>query len=478
MARSIPTTFFRNLVGARNPGMPGMGMPIPTTFFRNLAGGLKLLAFLPVDARQFVASLRQVVLFGGLAGAVWLGFDRLTSPSEVSFAWTGVAQIAWIAVTFVSVLLLLSAAGRNPESAALTLTALAAMLPGYLLMILSLARFSIETALQPWVGTIVALLSAAYLFRIARLVLGSSIPVALISAAAVVGATWLAFNETVAVRPSLWRPKDDAAAASSVALEAEEAMFRQPTLIEAAVRRMAPQTAGRTDLYFVGFAGDGKQSVFGSEVEFARAALERKLDLGDRKIELINAPRVDAATPIATRSGLRFALARVAQSMDVNEDVLLLFLTSHGTPSAKLSVYQRGWALEDLSASALAQGLREAGIKWRVIIISACYSGSFIDPLKDEQTLIVTASRADRKSFGCRDNRDLTYYGEALFRDALPRSSSLLDAVTRAAAVVTAREQTEDFLPSEPQTFVGEKMRAKLAELAFRDTCGGNAAAC
>ncbi len=439
-----------------------------TTFFGNLRGGLRLFVFAPVVRAQFEPSLRQVVLLGGLAGAIWLVFDRVTGPADVSFVWTSVAQVAWLAAIAVGVLLLLSPAGRDPETGAFSLTALAALLPFYLPLVLGILRFTRETPFEPWAGYVVAALSFAYLVRIARLLPGVSLPVSALSALVVVGATWLTFHESVFSRPQLWRAKDDAAVASSSALSAEEAMFNQPALIEGAVERMAPQTAGHTDVYFVGFAGDGKQAVFGKEVEFARAALAQKLEIGERRLELVNTTSLDERTPIATGAGLRFALARVGEAMDPDEDVLLLFMTSHGTRRATLSVFQKGWALQDLSAPSLAQALRESGIRWRIIVISACYSGSFIDALKDEHTLIVTAARADRQSFGCRDNSELTYYGEALFRDAMPQSRSLLEAVSRAADVVTDREKAEDFKPSEPQTYVGEKMRRKLADIPWR----------
>ncbi len=438
-----------------------------TTFLGNLIGGLRLLVFAPVVRAQFEPSLRQVVLLGGLAGAVWLVFDRLTSPADVSFVWGSVAQVAWLAVIAAGVLLLLTPVGRDPETAAFALTATAALLPFYLLVVLSILRFSRDTPFEPLAGYVVAALSLAWLVRVARLLPGVSSPVAALSALVVVGATWLAFHESVFSRPQLWRARDDATIASSSAVSAEQAMFNQPVLIGDAVRRMAPQTPGKTDVYFVGFAGDGKQAVFGKEVEFARQALGQKLEIDERRLELVNSTRLDAQMPIATGSGLRFALARVGEAMDPEEDVLLLFLTSHGTRRATLSVFQKDWALEDLSAPVLAQALNDAGIRWRIIVISACYSGSFIDALKDEHALIVTAARADRQSFGCRDNSELTYYGEALFRDAMPQSRSLLEAVARAAAVVTDREKAEDFQPSEPQTYVGEKMRRKLADIPW-----------
>ena len=69
--------------------------------------------------------------------------------------------------------------------------------------------------------------------------------------------------------------------------------------------------------------------------------------------------------------------------------------------------------------------------------------------------------------FGCSDERDLTYFGEALFREALPASSSLLDAFTRTQRIIAKREEEEGLDPSQPQIYIGEQMRTKLAELGF-----------
>ena len=60
--------------------------------------------------------------------------------------------------------------------------------------------------------------------------------------------------------------------------------------------------------------------------------------------------------------------------------------------------------------------LDESHIRWRVIIVSACYSGIFIPVLKNDSTLIMTAADSRHSSFGCDDTRDLTYFGEALLQ--------------------------------------------------------------
>ena len=58
-----------------------------------------------------------------------------------------------------------------------------------------------------------------------------------------------------------------------------------------------------------------------------------------------------------------------------------------------------------------------------------------------------------------------------MFRDALPQSRDFLDALNRTRSIVRKHEAQEDIRRSqrsEPQVYVGERMRAKLAELSFR----------
>jgi hypothetical protein len=256
----------------------------------------------------------------------------------------------------------------------------------------------------------------------------------------------------------------------------EEALYRQPELIEQAIAALTAGQPGKTEVYFLGFAGDGEQRVFEKEARYAEAALGSKLDIAGRSLLLANTPDENPDAPFASAAALRRALAGIGHRMNVDEDVLLLFLTSHGSEDATLAVSQWYLPFNDLAAEDLAAALGASGIRWRIIVISACFSGAFIDTLRDEHTVIFTAARRDRTSFGCADDRELTYFGEALLRDALPQSSSLLDAFERARVIVAMHEASEKLEPSEPQLFVGSAMGAKLDALGFGAQAARNAA--
>ena len=76
-----------------------------------------------------------------------------------------------------------------------------------------------------------------------------------------------------------------------------------------------------------------------------------------------------------------------------------------------------------------------------MVVVSACYSGRFVEPLRDENTIVITAAAPDRTSFGCEAGRDFTYFGEAFFRDALARTASFTEAFEIARQLVTSRRR-------------------------------------
>jgi hypothetical protein len=98
--------------------------------------------------------------------------------------------------------------------------------------------------------------------------------------------------------------------------------------------------------------------------------------------------------------------------------------------------------LPALGAKELGAILAASGIRWKVVVVSACYAGGFIGPLKDDGTLVITAARHDRSSFGCADENDFTYFGRAYFKEALPKSRSFQAAFTQADKLIDEWESS------------------------------------
>ncbi len=246
---------------------------------------------------------------------------------------------------------------------------------------------------------------------------------------------------------------------------AETLLIEQPLRISAATAAISRPEGDGPAMFFLGFAGFGEEKVFAEEIRFAASVVAERYGTGARSLLLLNDRHDSSSAPIATVSSLHYALGALAGRMDLDRDVLFLALSSHGS-TGTLAVSHEPLMLRDLTADELARALDDAGIKWRVIVISACYSGSFIDVLRDANTIVITAAAADRSSFGCSDDRDLTYFGEAFYRDALPGAASLREAFGQAVAAIEAREAREQIEPSHPQAYFGAALEARLARFA------------
>jgi hypothetical protein len=242
----------------------------------------------------------------------------------------------------------------------------------------------------------------------------------------------------------------------------------QADRIDAVIAGFPAQVEGRTDFYFVGFAGYGEERVFAEEIKLAARVVGDRYDSTDRTLLLVNDRRDLVTHPLATGVGLRHALQAIGAAMNRDEDVLFLVLSSHGTPDAMIEVSNTDMPRRGLAADDLAQILRESGIRWQVVVVSACYSGAFIEPLARDESIVITASSKNRPSFGCSDTRHLTYFGEAFFRDALSGARTLRDAADVARRAIRAREKDEKVKPSQPQSYFGPLIEAKLAPSPVR----------
>jgi hypothetical protein len=251
------------------------------------------------------------------------------------------------------------------------------------------------------------------------------------------------------------------------ALDVERIFYKQPALLTEQLEALQAERSDRDDLYFVGFAGYALQDVFRNEIQFARALFDRRFDTQGRSLVLINNLATRDTQPLASSVNLEHALQHIGNVIDRDNDVVVLFLTSHGS-MADLSVNFWPLRLNDVTPAMLKQYLDNAGIKWRIIMVSACYSGGFIEALKDEHTAIMTASAVDKMSFGCDDERELTYFGEALLQNQLQTQISIAAAFEGTAKEIALREQQEHLDPSHPQISIGQAMQKKLRRLERR----------
>jgi hypothetical protein len=171
-------------------------------------------------------------------------------------------------------------------------------------------------------------------------------------------------------------------------------------------------------------------------------------------------------TPLASVNNLRETLNEIGATIDRDDDVVLVFLESHGGRDYRLTADFPPLELDELSPQLLREMLDQSGIKWRIVIVSACYSGGYVEPLQDDYTLIMTASAANRTSFGCGTDSDGTFFAEALFRQALHFEDSFVKAFEQARTSIAEREKKENVSPpSDPQLYIGRAMADKLPRL-------------
>ncbi|PTT31066.1 C13 family peptidase [Pseudomonas sp. HMWF021] len=219
-----------------------------------------------------------------------------------------------------------------------------------------------------------------------------------------------------------------------------------------------PASTPAVELYTLTLGGDGKQSVFLRESDFVANMLTTRFGAYGQ-IRLVNHRDHLADRPMATRENLRRAAQTLAERSGP-EDLIFIYLTSHGTAEHELVLDQPRMELADLPADELATVLAPLKNRDKVIVISSCYSGGFIPALKDERTLIMTASRADRVSFGCSEEANFTYFGDALFAQALNQTDDLEQAFKLARATVAERELADNFEASEPQIWAPKTVLA------------------
>jgi len=266
----------------------------------------------------------------------------------------------------------------------------------------------------------------------------------------------------------LWqevRRGDGSGAGDDWGVMSEEVFYGQSKVLERELAAVGPGRRGAIDVYFIGMGGYGYQDVFMKEVDAVGRLFRERFGAGGKVIQLVNNHKSAASSPIASVTSLRASLERVAEVMDREEDILFLFLTSHGSEAHRFSLDFWPLRLKELDPKKLRALLDESGIRNRVVVVSACYSGGFINPLRNEDTLVISASAPDRNSFGCSDQAEWTYFGKAYFDEALRKTYSFVEAFELARPVIAAREKQEGYRPSDPQMALGEGIKPKLLKL-------------
>ena len=258
-----------------------------------------------------------------------------------------------------------------------------------------------------------------------------------------------------------------------------------------ALAKLPPQRPGVVHTYVLS-ASFWNEPVFENEAKEAAGVLARRFDAAERTVVLslgrgANTPRT---YPIASPNNFNAALARIGKLADPNEDLVVVFVTSHGGPDGAVGLQEKGRMGGALRALQLRSALQQANIKTKLVIVSACFSGHFILPFSNTDTMVLTAAAADKTSFGCEPSRDWTYFGDAFFNHAMRGGEATLQAFVAARDIITKwenglhdqwaamptaqRAQQPEPQPSNPQQNAGDN----ALEVIARAESYGNAVSC
>src|ERR1700728_2071633 len=257
--------------------------------------------------------------------------------------------------------------------------------------------------------------------------------------------------------------------------QSETARFErsQRSLLQAEIARLAPRRSGSAAIYALGVAGWADQDVFIKELDGGLAALGRVLPIEGHTLRLVNHRDTLKSIPLANQRNFAAAVHAMGTAMDRSEDILLLLMTSHGTRSG-FALRSPDEVTTELPPQEVAGVLDKEGIKNRIAIVSACFSGAFVPALANNDTIVVTAADARSTSFGCAPERDWTYFGDAFFRLSLRPGTDLRRAFDNARLLIQGWELMDRAPPSNPQGHFGPALVGKLEPFFASPPNGGH----
>jgi Peptidase C13 family len=435
----------------------------------NLRAGTRLALFMPVNVGGLKVSGAHYALLVVVSFAVWLlgdmareGFPGGINPGALT---TGLAQIPIVLLFCI----LAAAALREPGHAmrfAVLMVASDPLFEFAAVLTYHLAQWQPVADYAPFINQVFLFWALITLIRVQFVVAGWQPRRSL--GAAFLFVLMLALFAFGYPRSELWSAKGDEQASPAEGLIREDLFHLQGQLLDNQLVQLQAQRPGVDDLYFLGAAPYALQDTFVKELAVVRRLMDERFDTAGRSIALANHASTLANVPLATVTNLRAALEYLGETIDVEEDIVFLFLTTHGSANQQLSFEMPPLSLAQLNPTMLSRMLADSGIKWKVVVVSACYSGGFVEALKDDNTLIVTASDASNTSFGCEAGSDFTWFSQAYFDDALRKTRSLFEAFAFARATVSEREKSQGYAPSNPQMHLGAALKVKLDALERR----------
>jgi hypothetical protein len=229
-----------------------------------------------------------------------------------------------------------------------------------------------------------------------------------------------------------------------------DALLKQQ--MDSSDRLRAAKPEGR--IIFAGFAMHSQSKAFRNDVLTAEKSV---LSIDPNAIIFkLNNPAFgqDADWPYATTENIEQVLKKMG-AIARPEDKMVVLMSTHGN----IDVLAINFSTKDyphVSPSALNQWLVDLRGKSTLLLLSACYSGSFIEPLRNPSRVILTAASKDRSSFGCQFHSNNTYFVDALLNQPSLQDRSIVQLMDQAKITVEKKEKELKLAPpSSPRFFIG-----------------------
>jgi Peptidase C13 family len=229
---------------------------------------------------------------------------------------------------------------------------------------------------------------------------------------------------------------------------------------------LAPQARR---VIFIGAALNGREDVFDRDVRAMDAALRQVYGAAYRSVLLSNirVAQPPRSLPLATIDHLDDVFDTLAERRRAGDRFIILLATHghrHLLEVEQAARYPQPRLLNTDKLAAWAKLLGPAPSWW---MVSACFSGSHLSALTQNHVLVMTASSADRPSFGCSDQLPNTWFVHELLAALRAQRSerpapSLAQVWQAAQSGIQKRELALKVDPSQPQMAAGALMEARL----------------
>jgi len=233
----------------------------------------------------------------------------------------------------------------------------------------------------------------------------------------------------------------------------ESRLYNQQEILRQSLGNIIAQDPNSIDMYFLGVAGDGRQEIFRRDVELVQNLFDQQYDTEQRSLLLVNSRQMNAARPLATLASIEQSLQSLAEKMDPDQDVLFLFLSGSATRDSAFYLEQPGIELENISADKLGSLLASLAVKNKIVMVSSCFAGGFIKPLKDNGTMAIVASGKNKAIFTCGGIKASSEFTHTFFNDYFTQSADFYQAFEDTRDKLATLEQQLGYAPSAPLIF-------------------------